>query len=52
MRVLPTPEGPSRRMLAFSRVRGEGSWIGGAPRLEGGGWRGIACWWPGYSSEQ
>ena len=50
MSVLPTPEGPRRSMLAFSRVSGDVSRIGAAPKLEGGGFRGMACWWPGNSS--
>jgi len=52
MRVLPTPEGPSRRMLDFSMVRGVGSRIGGAPRRgsDAGACRGMVCCWPGNSS--
>ena len=50
MSVLPTPEGPSRSMLAFSRVSGDESIIGAAPKPEDGGFRVMVCWWPGYSS--
>ncbi len=50
MSVLPTPEGPRRSMFAFSRVSGDASRIGAAPKPEDEGLGGIGRWWPGNSS--